>query len=65
MPLWIGVCDLAVTAARAFLPLRTIGWDIAACASGTYVIEGNPRWDPPKFGNMRESLEALNRAAHL
>ncbi|MDI9612008.1 MAG: sugar-transfer associated ATP-grasp domain-containing protein [Acidobacteriota bacterium] len=65
MPLWIEICSLAKAAAGKFLPLRTIGWDIAACASGTYVIEGNARWDPLMFGNMSEPFKALNRAAHL
>ena len=47
MPLWDEVHTLAERASAAFLPLRTIGWDIAVTPAGPLLIEGNARWDPP------------------
>ncbi len=35
---------LAVRAAEAFSPLRTIGWDIAPTSDGPIVLEGNAWW---------------------
>lgn len=52
MPLWHEVCQTAKATAMKFIPMRTIGWDIAISTDGIRVIEGNARWDPPKFGNF-------------
>lgn len=52
VPIWPDVVALAETAARAFLPMRAIGWDIAITPDGPMCIEGNARWDPPKFGDV-------------
>ncbi|MGF1608830.1 MAG: sugar-transfer associated ATP-grasp domain-containing protein [Kiloniellales bacterium] len=46
VPLWDETCDLCRNAALAFLPLRTIGWDVAATPHGPVLIEGNAWWDP-------------------
>lgn len=46
IPDWPAVMALAERAARAFLPLRTVGWDIAPTPDGPALIEGNPFWDP-------------------
>ncbi|KIH75480.1 Sugar-transfer associated ATP-grasp [Geoalkalibacter ferrihydriticus] len=52
MPLWDELCGLARSAAKGFLPMRAIGWDVAVTPEGPLIIEGNARWDPPKFGNI-------------
>jgi len=46
LPFWAEVCALARRAARAFLPIRTIGWDFAMTAGGPCLIEGNFWADP-------------------
>ncbi|MBN9282025.1 MAG: hypothetical protein J0H37_07220, partial [Hyphomicrobium denitrificans] len=47
LPDWTLVTELALRAARTFLPLRTIGWDIALTPDGPVIVEGNRWWDPP------------------
>jgi len=47
IPQWQAACDLARHAASRFLPLLTIGWDIAITPAGPLLIEGNAWWDPP------------------
>jgi hypothetical protein len=59
MPLWPEISQLAKSAALAFLPMRAIGWDIAVTPEGPCIIEGNSRWDPPKFGNVGETVRVL------
>ncbi|MGF1609796.1 MAG: sugar-transfer associated ATP-grasp domain-containing protein [Kiloniellales bacterium] len=46
VPHWAGACALARKAAVSFLPLMTIGWDIALTPAGPLLIEGNAWWDP-------------------
>jgi hypothetical protein len=50
IPLWEETCTLVRQAALRFLPLRTIGWDVAVTASGPILIEGNSWWDPFNIG---------------
>lgn len=38
---------LACNAARAFAPLRAVGWDIGISEDGPVLIEGNAHFDPP------------------
>lgn len=52
IPLWDLVCETVKATAVKFLPMRAIGWDVAITADGVFIIEGNSRWDPPKFGNF-------------
>lgn len=52
MPLWGDIRLLAERLARGFLPMRAIGWDIAVTPDGPVCVEGNARWDPPKFGDV-------------
>ncbi|KTD43140.1 sugar-transfer associated ATP-grasp domain-containing protein [Legionella parisiensis] len=49
LPMWNEACELAVHAAKQFLPLRTIGWDIALTPTKPVIIEGNQHWDPPNL----------------
>ncbi|MGF1611954.1 MAG: sugar-transfer associated ATP-grasp domain-containing protein [Kiloniellales bacterium] len=46
LPYWRESCELARRAARHFLPLLTVGWDIAVTPEGPLLIEGNASWDP-------------------
>ena len=61
---------LAEQAARAFLPLRTVGWDIAVTPEGPTLIEGNPFWDPsndlvvgpqPTPSNLAQVVEVMRQ----
>ena len=64
VPDWQAIRDLALRAARAFAPLRLIGWDIAPTDSGPVLIEGNWNPDPPNFGGgMGRVLADLRRLA--
>jgi hypothetical protein len=46
VPFWAEAKALAKQASQLFLPLRTIGWDIALTKNGPVLVEGNPCWDP-------------------
>lgn len=46
LPCWDAACALARRAALLFLPLRTIGWDVALTPDGPCLVEGNMWWDP-------------------
>jgi hypothetical protein len=46
VPLWKETKELALHAATKFLPIKTIGWDIAITQNGPLIIEGNQCWDP-------------------
>lgn len=60
LPFWAKACDLAREVATRFVPVRTIGWDIALTPEGPVVLEGNIWWDPPnQHGCMRTLVEAL------
>ncbi len=65
VPGWDDVVRLAYDAAEAFMPLRTIGWDIAVTPGKPHLIEGNVTWDPPSgnpcMGDIYRSLQALDR----
>lgn len=47
LPLWQEACRLVVDTAPKFLPLRSIGWDVALTPLGPVILEGNSLWDPP------------------
>jgi hypothetical protein len=61
MPHWPEISQSARSAALAFLPMRSIGWDIAVTPGGIFVIEGNSRWDPPMFGNAGGIIKAIRQ----
>jgi putative polysaccharide biosynthesis protein len=46
LPHWQEARKLAEHAAMLFLPLRTIGWDLALTDDGPLLLEGNAEWDP-------------------
>lgn len=49
VPFWKEALALAKQAALLFLPLRSIGWDIAITPQGPVLVEGNCRWDPCNY----------------
>jgi hypothetical protein len=60
LPFWKEALDLVLRAAPSFLPLRSIGWDVAMTPDGPMVIEANFNSDPPTAaGAMEEFLAAL------
>ena len=66
VPEWEAARDLALRAAEAFAPLRTVGWDVAPVAGGAVLIEGNAWWgasaDPDgRLLPVRAALEAAIR----
>ncbi len=44
IPLWRAVREAVCTAATAFLPIRTIGWDVAIAPDGPVLVEANERY---------------------
>lgn len=62
VPDWRSAAELAKRAARAFAPLRTIGWDVAICSDAPCLIEGNVTWDTlsgePRMGEIYRRLLA-------
>jgi len=61
-PQWQAMNDLVVKAAKAFSPLRTIGWDVACTDTGPVIVEANSRWDPPnEVPDLREVIEHLQQ----
>jgi hypothetical protein len=60
VPLMPEVRDLAMRAAPAFAPLRTVGWDIGVTEQGPYLVEGNAMWDPmPTLEDFRSIVASL------
>lgn len=44
VPYWDEVKALTARAARVFLPLRSLGWDVAITAGGPVLVEANVGW---------------------
>lgn len=64
LPEWHAVSSTVKQAAVAFLPLVTVGWDVAVTPHGPVLIEGNERYQHAGFGkNTRRLREALENAA--
>ncbi len=58
LPLWEDACRLVTSVAPKFLPMRSIGWDVALTPRGPVIVEGNSCWDPP---NQHYCVPALAR----
>ncbi len=71
VPFWKEALALAKQAALLFLPLRSIGWDIAITPQGPVLVEGNSRWDPCHYNivatepDSAENALARKLIAHL
>lgn len=61
LPYWQEVRALALQAAKAFLPLVTIGWDIAITPEGPLLIEGNAFWGP--IHNLQRNMHIFRGEA--
>ena len=60
LPFWSQACNLVRQTALQFLPVRTVGWDVALTPRGPVIVEGNVWWDPPnQHGNMKMLLRQL------
>jgi len=63
LPFWPDACRLVTQTAPHFLPLRTIGWDVALTPAGAVMVEGNVWWDPHnQHGNMNVVLGRLSES---
>jgi hypothetical protein len=49
LPFWEDVLSLTKEAALKFLPLRTLGWDIAITEKGVMFLETNVPYGPPYY----------------
>lgn len=45
LPCWDEVVELVKSASKVFLPIRSIGWDIAITDEGPFIVEGNIWWE--------------------
>lgn len=63
VPEWNAVRALAIEAAHAFWPLRTIGWDVAITPNTPCLIEGNVTWatlsGEKRMGEIYRYLKSL------
>jgi hypothetical protein len=61
LPAWQEACGMVKETTYKFLPIRTIGWDVALSPSGPYIIEANIWWDPPnQHMRMDEILKEMS-----
>lgn len=58
IPRWPEITALAKKAAVNFLPLRTIGWDIAITPADIKIVEGNIWWNPLNLSRWKDVIEA-------
>lgn len=59
LPDWDATVALVLRAATAFLPARSLGWDVALTPDGPVIVEGNMFWWPrsgPEQGPLTERL---------
>ncbi len=61
LPCYEEACALVLRAARLFLPLRTIGWDVAITPAGPVLIEGNAYWEAGYLVLTTQIEEAFRR----
>lgn len=60
LPGWDDARRLVEQAALRFVPLRTLGWDVALTPAGPVIVEANSLWAPPNgLGNMPTLLRSL------
>ncbi len=45
LPCWDEVVELVKKASKVFLPIRSVGWDIAITDDGPSIVEGNIWWE--------------------
>lgn len=59
VPMWGQVLSLVERAAKSFLPIRTVGWDIAVTPQGPRLVEGNVWWELPPLPESAEVIRPL------
>ncbi len=59
LPMWSRACKLVKDIAPKFLPIRTVGWDVALTPTVPVIVEGNIWWDPP---NHHRNLDIIINA---
>ncbi|MGE5293575.1 MAG: sugar-transfer associated ATP-grasp domain-containing protein [Solirubrobacterales bacterium] len=66
VPCWDEACECVRHAAHAFLPIRSVGWDVGITDEGVRIIEGNIWWDRRHYaGDYLAILEDdLNHAGN-
>lgn len=60
VPYWQAVRHMVIDAAQKFLPIRTIGWDVAITPDGPVIIEGNTDWGIDHFSALRNCSPFTN-----
>jgi hypothetical protein len=61
LPFWAEACQLVRQTAAKFIPIRTVGWDLALTPDGPVIVEGDIWWEPPnQHGGMGEILRVLS-----
>ena len=63
LPDWEAARALVLSACKAFLPVRTLGWDIALTPGGPVAIEANTRFGALPFAGARDLVARLEREA--
>jgi hypothetical protein len=63
LPHWGEAREAVLRGARAMLPLRTLGWDVAITGGGPVVVEANAFYDPVPGFPMRTNIERVRAAA--
>jgi hypothetical protein len=63
LPDWQAARQMVRSAAPAFLPLRTLGWDVALTPAGPVVVEANTRWGALPAPTMRAAIARLEAEA--
>ncbi len=62
LPDWDATVALVRSAAEAFLPARTLGWDVALTPEGPVLVEANMFWWPRSGPDQGPVLDRLRRA---
>ena len=63
LPDWQAARELVLRAGPAFLPVRTIGWDIAFTPDGPVALEANTRWGETIVPGLRAVVARLEEVA--
>jgi len=63
LPFWHDACALVRSAAKVFLPVRMVGFDVALTPEGPMLVEGNFWPDPPTFSWPLDKVMATLRNA--
>jgi hypothetical protein len=63
LPFWGEILTLTEKGAKHFLPMRTLGWDIAITEKGVVILEINTNYAPPNyFGKNDKFMKAFVEA---